>query len=130
MELSMMITNYNVYSIVQTKLSSLASQITLLNQPLQYLYDHKMADEILVDDESEIQDNTVINTNFSNEDDNYLPNPYCPSFTVMLNVFQTKNQRTNWKDEINKSIIGQVDPSIFITIKWHAFDLWQLELCD
>ena len=87
MELSMMITNYNVYSIVQTKLSSLASQITLLNQPLQYLYDHEMADETLVDDESEIQDNTVINTDFSNEDDNYLPNAYCPSFNVILDVF-------------------------------------------
>ena len=87
MELSMMVTNYNVYSTVQTRLSALASQITLLNQPLQYLYDHEMANEILMDDESEFQDNAIINTDFSNEDNNYLPNPYCPSFNVFLSVF-------------------------------------------
>lgn len=87
MELSVIITNYDVYSQIQTKLSSLASRVTIMNQPLQYLYDHEMADETLVDDNSESQTNILINTLFSNEEDNYLPNAYCQSFNVILIVF-------------------------------------------
>ena len=100
MDLSMIITNYTVFNEAQLLYSSFLSSLQVLNQPLQYLYeDDEMEDDEMEDDEMEdveqiteqVKDfsksTAIQNSNFNPYLDLYIPNNYCPSFTVKWNVY-------------------------------------------
>ncbi|KAK8793032.1 hypothetical protein WA588_006327, partial [Blastocystis sp. NMH] len=54
MQLGMLITNCQVYSTAIDKFADLVSQVHLLNQPLQYLYDEQTTNES-ADEENEVE---------------------------------------------------------------------------
>ena len=111
----MIITNYTVFNEAQLLYSSFLSSLQVLNQPLQYLYeDDEMEDDKMEDDDTEDDDTednemedddtedveqiteqvkdfskstAIQNSNFNPYLDLYIPNNYCPSFTVKWNVY-------------------------------------------
>ena len=85
MQLGMLITNCQVYSLAIDKFAELVSQVHLLNQPLQYLYDEQTTDESV--EEEDDAESLFINPQFSNEGDNYIPNAFCKQFTVKSTVY-------------------------------------------
>ena len=76
MDLSMIVTNYSVFSEVQLHFKTLTSRLRVLNHPLQYLYDREIADE---EDGSQ---NDPLSSDIEREESRYIPNEYCPSFIV------------------------------------------------
>ena len=79
MQLGMLITNCQVYSTAIDKFADLVSQVHLLNQPLQYLYDEQTTNES-ADEENEVE--------------NYIPNAFCKEFTVKSVVWFKKQSST------------------------------------
>ena len=85
LQLGMLITNCQVYSSVLEKFTDLVSPVHLLNQPLQYLYDEQITDES-ADEEDDVE-SLFINPQYSNEEENYIPNAFCKQFIVKSSVF-------------------------------------------
>ena len=92
MQLGMLITNCQVYSTAIDKFADLVSQVHLLHQPLQSLYDEQTTNES-ADEENEVE-SLFINPQFSNEEDNYIPNAFCKEFTVKSVVWFKKQSST------------------------------------
>ena len=92
MQLGMLITNCQVYSTAIDKFADLVSQVHLLNQPLQSLYDEQTTNES-ADEENEVE-SLFINPQFSNEEENYIPNAFCKEFTVKSVVWFKKQSST------------------------------------
>ena len=86
MNLSMLVTNGDVFNEVETSLSSLSSRLSLLSNSLQYLYDKDIADDTLLDDDStaQIKEHSmgIINDAYTEGESGYVANEYCPVFTV------------------------------------------------
>lgn len=86
MNLSMLVTNGDVFNEVETSLSSLSSRLSVLSNSLQYLYDKDIADDTLLDDDStaQIKEHSmgIINDAYTEGESGYVANEYCPVFTV------------------------------------------------
>ena len=90
MNLSMLVTNTDVFNEVETSLSSLSSRLSVLSNSLQYLYDKDIADDTLLDEEGDADSSAqskehsmgIINTSYTEGESGYVANEYCPVFTV------------------------------------------------
>ena len=86
MNLSMLVTNSDVFNEVEASLSSLSSRLSVLSDSLQYLYDKDIADDTLLDDDSSAQNKEhslgIINDSYTEGEGGFVANEYCPVFTV------------------------------------------------
>ena len=80
MDLSVIITNFSVFNEVQQSLHTLAANLRIQNQPIQYLYDLHYADENISDNEEEATE--IVNSNFCEDNDMYIANEYCSEFHI------------------------------------------------
>ena len=87
MHLSMIIPNKDVFTEVQQSLPRFVHSLSILNEPIQYLYDHALADDSGVDDDADSrQENetemSIVNSTYEVGSSDYVANEYCPAFTV------------------------------------------------
>ena len=87
MHLSMVIPSKDVLTEVQKSLPRFVHSLSILNEPIQYLYDHALADENGVDDDADSrQENetemSIVNSTYEVGSSGYVANEYCPAFTV------------------------------------------------
>ena len=83
----MIIPNKDVFTEVQRSLPRFVHSLSILNEPIQYLYDHALADENGIDDEAgSTQENetetSIVNSTYEGRGSSYVANEYCPAFTV------------------------------------------------
>ena len=89
MNLSMLITNSDVFNEVETSLFSLSSRLSVLCNSIQYLYDKDIADDTLLDEEGDVVNERdkehsmgIINDSYTEGESGYVANEYCPVFSV------------------------------------------------
>ena len=81
MDLSMIITSLELFNQVQQMNFPSIQSLHILNQPLQYLYEHSVASE-----EASDQEESLINIHYDSEEEVYVANEYCSTFIIQFCV--------------------------------------------